>query len=225
MTSVENTCVSPIEQVHEQLVRGCRCGKCREIRIVKGKLRCNEKGKKLRRERQKYVDSIKVQRGCLRCGYKDSPVALNFVRPDGSECNGRFASKITASMAYLGRLIDSCSVLCWRCHRIQMSDDGWKYRSTKTPKKSAFVKKSHERRRRFLNKVKLMKGCCDCHYRERPEALDFDHVRGEKKFNISTSLSRKMDVVKEEIRKTVVRCANCHRIRTFNRNQERKAKS
>ena len=70
--------------------------------------------------------------------------------------------------------------------------------------------------RSFLNQYKEESGCSDCgsylpHY-----VMDFDHVRGEKKFNMSkfcTSLPRLVD----ELNKCEVVCANCHRIRTHGR--------
>lgn len=49
--------------------------------------------------------------------------------------------------------------------------------------------------------------------------MDFDHVRGEKKFNISIAAVKLMSIaiVQSEIEKCDVVCANCHRERTFKR--------
>ena len=57
--------------------------------------------------------------------------------------------------------------------------------------------------------------CVDCGTKFHPAAMDFDHVRGEKKFNISKSatLGRSLKEIMEEIAKCEIRCANCHRIR------------
>lgn len=54
--------------------------------------------------------------------------------------------------------------------------------------------------------------CIDCGEPD-PVVLEFDHVRGEKAFNISTAirLGRNWDRVLPEIAKCDVRCANCHR--------------
>jgi hypothetical protein len=75
----------------------------------------------------------------------------------------------------------------------------------------------NSRGRRFLARVKMKLGCVDCGYKAHPAALDFDHVRGTKKFKIANSVSRSMKDLKIEIRKCEVRCANCHRIQTSNR--------
>lgn len=58
--------------------------------------------------------------------------------------------------------------------------------------------------------------CVDCGFK-RPSALDFDHVRGEKKKNVSqmvTDGNTRWDDILLEIEKCEVRCANCHRIKT-----------
>lgn len=53
--------------------------------------------------------------------------------------------------------------------------------------------------------------CVDCD-EDNPLCLTFDHVRGEKKFNISKAFSTcvRTEIVMEEIKKCEVRCANCH---------------
>ena len=66
-----------------------------------------------------------------------------------------------------------------------------------------------------LQEIKLESGCVDCGYKENPTALEFDHVRGEKTFTISKNPSLAWERIEEEIAKCEVRCANCHRIRTF----------
>lgn len=84
-------------------------------------------------------------------------------------------------------------------------------------------KKQYERQEqhRAINKANLLDylvthPCVDCS-ESNPVVLEFDHVRGEKKFIISKAVSgstRSWKLIKEEIDKCDVRCANCHRIRT-----------
>jgi hypothetical protein len=49
--------------------------------------------------------------------------------------------------------------------------------------------------------------------------MDFDHVRGEKLFDVSRMVGPglSLELIKAEIAKCDVVCANCHRIRTFER--------
>jgi hypothetical protein len=57
--------------------------------------------------------------------------------------------------------------------------------------------------------------CIDCGVSD-PVVLEFDHVRGQKRSDISTLVrnAARLDRVAAEIAKCVVRCANCHRRRT-----------
>lgn len=55
--------------------------------------------------------------------------------------------------------------------------------------------------------------CVDCGCSD-PMALDFDHVEGDKTFNIGTGSERTWQQVLDEIDKCVVRCRNCHQRRT-----------
>ena len=58
--------------------------------------------------------------------------------------------------------------------------------------------------------------CLDCGGLFPPECMDFDHLQ-DKSFDISTSLSRKLSTVLNEISKCELVCANCHRVRTHKR--------
>ena len=57
--------------------------------------------------------------------------------------------------------------------------------------------------------------CIDCGETD-SVVLEFDHVRGEKRFNIADSVKLSYGVkrVQQEIDKCEVRCANCHRRKT-----------
>jgi len=77
-------------------------------------------------------------------------------------------------------------------------------------------------RRRYLEKRAWMWAlknvpCADCGYHYPPECMDFDHVRGRKKFAVAQNLTRTMASLKREVAKCEVVCANCHRTRTHRR--------
>lgn len=98
-------------------------------------------------------------------------------------------------------------------------------------RKREFLKQNPEKRREYLenrrpkvkaarawaNKYKLEKGCIDCGYKEHACALHFDHVIGTKRYNISSV--RRVETMKAEIEKCVVRCANCHAFKTWSTGQ------
>lgn len=71
-----------------------------------------------------------------------------------------------------------------------------------------------ERVKLALRATKLASGCVDCGYAEHPAALQWDHIKGVKKFNLSKAADHPWEEVLAEIEKCEVRCANCHAIRT-----------
>ena|ERR1017187_8122758 len=74
----------------------------------------------------------------------------------------------------------------------------------------------------WVAEIKLSSGCVDCPTGTvwPAECLDFDHVRGEKLFDVAACMSRTRDVILAEIAKCEVVCANHHRIRTQQRRGE-----
>lgn len=72
----------------------------------------------------------------------------------------------------------------------------------------------YARRRELVDGYKRVP-CADCGERYPTCCMDFDHVRGKKRFNIASGLSRSNKALIQEIGKCDVVCANCHRIRTF----------
>lgn len=75
---------------------------------------------------------------------------------------------------------------------------------------------------RLQQQIKLERGCVDCGYKDHAAALDFDHIptKGEKMGNVSRVASQgRIEIMLSEIEKCEVVCANCHRIRTYNRLQ------
>lgn len=62
--------------------------------------------------------------------------------------------------------------------------------------------------------------CSDCHKTYPVYVLQFDHVRGVKKFDISEGLTHAIKNILQEIEKCELVCANCHAIRTFRRRNE-----
>lgn len=88
-----------------------------------------------------------------------------------------------------------------------------------TPKGQDVQRRYTAKRRQWVQEEKLRRGCIDCGYNKHAAALDFDHVEGSKRFNISR-VKRSLEALRAEIAKCVVRCSNCHRIRTFESRQK-----
>ena len=87
--------------------------------------------------------------------------------------------------------------------------------------KQYYVDKAIARKKKLYEEVIIVnknKLCADCGQRFPIVCMDFDHARGVKKFNISSSYYQfSMKKVQEEIAKCDVVCANCHRFRTAQR--------
>ena len=72
----------------------------------------------------------------------------------------------------------------------------------------------------WTDAYKLRKGCIDCGYAEHPVALDFDHRDPEMKTaDVSSLMSSTLANIQAELEKCEVRCACCHRIKTYRLNQ------
>jgi hypothetical protein len=70
-----------------------------------------------------------------------------------------------------------------------------------------------------MDMIEAMKDvpCADCARKFPPECMDFDHVSGAKVGNIGQVMFRRREVLEEELSKTEIVCACCHRIRTRSR--------
>jgi len=100
---------------------------------------------------------------------------------------------------------------CNQCSRKRICQD---------PVRKRLNKKSwNSKKKEWLREVKLSSGCVDCGYREFPEALHFDHVDpSTKSFSMSRSFDSGWTALKLEVAKCVVRCANCHAVRSRREN-------
>lgn len=102
-----------------------------------------------------------------------------------------------------------------------------------TPDKN-IARMSHRTRRNILIQEitipLLKKGCYDCK-KFHENAMEFDHVKGEKLVNISEIAKMRVDdkemvsLLKEELQKCEVRCVNCHKKETYARQRINKRRT
>ncbi len=109
--------------------------------------------------------------------------------------------------------------VCCSCHQEKPLSE---FRSRRSRCK---VCDKEERRRinTFISELKS-KPCTDCGQMYHPFVMDFDHIDGYvKKIDVSKLSKQRvsMAAVKKEIGKCQLVCANCHRIRTLKRIQEK----
>ncbi len=76
-------------------------------------------------------------------------------------------------------------------------------------------KRVRARNKRFIRRVKLRYGCqiVGCGYKKFEGALDFHHLDSVEKDSAIGHLAKdaSMKVLKDEMRKCIIVCANCHR--------------
>ena len=79
-------------------------------------------------------------------------------------------------------------------------------------------KKSWERNQKFMGDYLATHPCVDCGNTD-IRLLDFDHITNDKQYGIGTMVSTTFSIarIEAEIAKCEVRCANCHRLKTWER--------
>ncbi len=74
---------------------------------------------------REYINKIKMKsNGCVRCGYKEHPVAMDFDHIDPNTKSKNVAHLATYSFEQIDKEIAKCQILCANCHRIKT----WKNR-------------------------------------------------------------------------------------------------
>jgi hypothetical protein len=88
----------------------------------------------------------------------------------------------------------------------------------KTPEQKLYAKqynaKRYKRSRTLVRQAKN-RPCEDCDIQYPSYVMEFDHVRGVKKFSLGFHGRQRVDAVIEEIAKCDVVCSNCHAARTY----------
>ena len=84
-----------------------------------------------------------------------------------------------------------------------------KYKTTDKEKKKEFEKRNKD----FIQRIKSKSECCKCGLNHKPYLLEFHHLDPSTKYKSITDLqfnAYSMKLIKEEIRKCVMVCRNCH---------------
>jgi hypothetical protein len=163
-------------------------------------------------ENMSRISSYLAMHPCVDCGQTDIRL-LEFDHVNGQKSHG-IADLLSWGFNWstIEAEIAKCEVRCANCHRIKTieRDRGW--RSTQPAQQAA---KSYQMVHVYL----LDHHCVDCGNSD-IRILEFDHVRGHKTDEISHLLSQGCGWrrIEAEIVKCEVRCANCHRIKTNQRN-------
>lgn len=109
----------------------------------------------------------------------------------------------------------------WADYRIARAAYRKRYQAERPEIHRAGNQRHSHRRREQLAAIKMAAGCVDCGYSASPDALQFDHVDpATKAFTISVARTASTERMTAELAKCVVRCANCHAIRSARQQRE-----
>lgn len=112
---------------------------------------------------------------------------------------------------------DGLQVHCKSCRKITNHDYYTRSSDEQNPKRAAWKEVRTAENSEYLMKYLQDHPCVDCGTTDL-RVLEFDHVRGTKFKNISSMRYwATLQAVKDEVDKCDVRCANCHRIVTYER--------
>lgn len=168
--------------------------------------------KNRRKELQSIIDERK-NGPCLKCNNKYPPVVMNFIHRGDKLFRISDATKKIYSKSRLLEELDKCDMYCTNCLRTIEFE-----KIMENP-----LSEQRDRRRRKLKQIIDQikdKECLDCNKVYPPYCMDFDHLDGSKKVDSISSLVMKelgMKEIIDELDKTELVCANCHRLRTHSR--------
>lgn len=153
--------------------------------------------------RQQILDQAKAA-PCVDCRRTLPPCCMDFDHTRGTKF-AHVSSMLTYNIERFNEEIQKCEVVCACCHRIR----------TEVHRKPSKFRRLVQ----FHADVDDLKNapCLDCGQHFPPVAMDFDHVRGEKRFFVSRMWRYSWENVLAEVAKCDLVCANCHRMRTQTR--------
>jgi L-lysine 2,3-aminomutase len=150
---------------------------------------------------------------CADCGLQD-PKVLEFDHVGGKRANVSTLVHEGYSTRRIAQEIECCEVVCVNCHRRRTARRGLSWRLS--PAQVA-AEAWAPRRRNFLFLLKILQhACClDCGEAD-IVVLEFDHVGPKRDCVVNLAAGGySLRTLQHEVEQCEIRCANCHRRRTF----------
>ena len=169
------------------------------------------------RRQDRYVKMRELKEGspCTDCGVYFPYYVMDFDHRDPSTKFLDLSLMVKRMFAWDKVLAEvaKCDLVCVCCHRLRTYQGDENYRSRRFKEAKAFI-----------DRVKTDNPCKDCGDLFKACQMDFDHT-GEKTGSIANLLSdgADLEVIKAEIAKCDLVCANCHRERTQSRRTQEAA--
>jgi hypothetical protein len=160
---------------------------------------------------------------CADCGGRFTPHQMDFDHRDPSEkkfwlCSGRAALK---SREQLLTEAAKCDIVCANCHRVRTRRQHRARLATRIPARSPRIEEQRTRWRYHQDILDQLRSvpCADCGGVFAQCAMDFDHRDPDAKVRSVTRMisNARVERILAEAAKCDIVCANCHRLRTFER--------
>src|SRR5574341_1978236 len=116
-------CTDPKHTIvwRKDVKKGRVCLECRRERNTRWREANPDAAREWRFERESMIATIKIDRGCIDCGYNENPAALDFDHVRGEKLAGIGQLRGT-EISVLMAEIDKCEVRCANCHRISTAE-------------------------------------------------------------------------------------------------------
>jgi hypothetical protein len=188
-----------------------------------------------RRNRDLEIDRVRCrQRGtiallrelrsrpCNDCGQIFGPSQMDFDHRDGTTKRFRLTSggAMLRPTSMILEEVAKCDIVCANCHRIRTQRRHAARHVAAIGRSPALERKrGHWRAQAMLLNDLRARPCADCGRRFPACAMDFDHRDPRSKRSAVTRLIGRAGSasILEEVAKCDTVCANCHRLRTFQR--------
>jgi formate-dependent nitrite reductase cytochrome c552 subunit len=147
---------------------------------------------------------------------------MDFDHRDGTSKGFRLSSggAMLRPMAALLAEAAKCDVVCANCHRIRTQ----RRHASRVVVSRGTSPRLEQKRDMWRAQARLLdelrdRPCADCGHRFPPCAMDFDHRDPASKRSAVTRMIGRAGTARilEEVAKCDIVCANCHRLRTFQR--------
>jgi hypothetical protein len=117
---IEARCGKPMKRGGACGMTPGHCGRCRSPEAVRKAYDRNmERHRRLVAERHAWLDQLKLDKGCVDCGYDKAAVALDFDHRDPELKISGVAAMLWSSTALIQAEIDKCDIRCSNCHRVK----------------------------------------------------------------------------------------------------------
>jgi hypothetical protein len=103
---------------------------------------CKKKISEKAAKNRKIADAIKVEIGCVDCGYNANAKALQFDHRDGSTKKGLVSQMVKQSTPAMLAEIQKCDVRCANCHIIRTYETG-QHLAENRPRKTKHTENPH----------------------------------------------------------------------------------